>query len=253
MTKRKREPSGEGRTNKLKFNHLMEGKRTIEDSSIFLKEVLAITKTGNAQDLAALPEKIHLLQKGIEKVNNHLEQILRLDGNLRLAKDLVSSSRANENSDITVRNRLLENSKLTIEDNLKSLPQQRLENATKDVVFPPSSAKKTKRTQSEEELQELIGELEKYQAPNVDGSRYCIRQLITLLKIDQNSPIYQKSVLNMVTALQVAGRCVVNYHTLRRRIYIYNARQILPIEGDEGCQIGRPSLLPTHEAIIEPT
>jgi len=253
MYKRKSEPAGTpGRAKQMKFDNLMEGKRTLDDNTLFLKEVLTITESGNAQDLAELPAKIQLLLKGAEKASKHLDEVLKLDGNLRLAKDLISSNKADENQLLTVQSRLQQNSGTATTQPKKSLLQQRIENATKDIEFPPSSAKKKKIPISEEELQGRVAELEKYQAPGVDGSRYCIRQLLTLLKIDRDSPIYQQNVLNVVAALNAAGKCVVNYHTLRRRVRIYNEKQILPKEGDEGTLIGRPPLpLPNGTKLVD--
>ena len=89
-----------GTKQQQKIQSLMEGKKILNETSSFLKEVLSIaaigTTTGTLRDLKKLPDKIKLLMKGVNHVNALLDQTLKLDGSFRVAKDLMPFSMADE-------------------------------------------------------------------------------------------------------------------------------------------------------------
>ena len=239
---------------KRRIDNLTEGKKTLKDTAAFLIDVLTIVETGNLNELASLPAKVDLLIKGVDKISSHIDQALRLEENLSLAKDLISSSTAQENRDLVVQDRLQQSAKTK---ERKSLHEQRLENATKHLqskrtatTSSPTHPSKKRRSlpsnnksNNNEDGKILISKLENYEAPGVEGSRYCLRQLVSLIKVDCNSPIFQCIVSNFIAKLREADKCIVSYHTLRRRIIIYEEKEILPREGDEGTAQGRPKTL----------
>ena len=77
-----------------------------------------------------------------------------------------------------------------------------------------------------------------YEPPNVEGSRYCLQQLVTLIIIDKDSPIYNLSRRKVVELLSKSKNTVVTKTTLYRRLTEYGNTGKLPASGDEGVKRG---------------
>jgi len=103
-----------GTKQQQKIQSLMEGRKILNETSSFLKEVLSIaaigTTTGTLRDLKKLPDKIKLLMKGVNQVNTLLDHALKLDGSFRVAKDLMSFSMADENQQRVIQHSLQKSS-----------------------------------------------------------------------------------------------------------------------------------------------
>eukprot|EP00536_Pseudo-nitzschia_multiseries_P011382 jgi/Psemu1/28724/gm1.28724_g len=67
--------------------YIVEGKAILESASSFLSNVLDIALSGN----------ITLLTEDVSKVNDLLNQALRHEGSLRLARNLMSAATADKN------------------------------------------------------------------------------------------------------------------------------------------------------------
>ena len=166
-----------GTKQQQKIHSLIEGKKILNDTSSLLKEILSLlatgAETGNVRDLKKLPIKIKLLMKGVDQVNVLLDCALKLDGSFRVAKDLMSSSIADENQQRVISDRLQQT---TNANKRKSLCEQRLNGYAQQVsIVSPPAMKKTKnfRSNSTHGTEESIAtKLLKYEAPKVHGSRY---------------------------------------------------------------------------------
>ena len=89
-----------------------------------------------------------------------------------------------------------------------------------------------------------IAKLRKYAQPAIKETRYCLYQkLVTLIEIDDNSPIYKSKLKPIADALVWGGNSIVNYHTLRRYICNYRNNLVLPTEGEEGTRQGKPPMV----------
>ena len=75
---------------------------------------------------------------------------------------------------------------------------------------------------------------------------YSMRQMVRLIAVDTESPIFGYSVNKLVPQLKDAGRYVSSADTLYRKLRIYNKANILPAKGDDGITVGAPSLV--HES-----
>ena len=83
-----------------KVNRLVEGKKILHNLTILLEEILIIAKEEalhRSRNLKKLPTKIQLSIDGVNMVDSLLDEALRSDGVLRLAKDLLISSIADDN------------------------------------------------------------------------------------------------------------------------------------------------------------
>ncbi|VEU38750.1 unnamed protein product [Pseudo-nitzschia multistriata] len=233
-----------GKKQQLKIQSIIEGKTILTNLSSFLDEVLAIVASGEKRDLMKLPLKIKLMTKGVGKVVDLLDQALKYDGNFRLANDLLSATVAEEKKQRVISERLQTSAKLV--NKRKSMVEQVLEKSIKNpdtpsIVSPP--AKRQRRRSSTKSADSIVTQLENYEKPNVEGSRYCLRQLVVLTQIDTKSPVFNYSVKPLMQMLSEGKKCVVNYHTLQRWIRKYNEKKILPLKGDEGIKQGRPALV----------
>ena len=234
-----------GTKQQLKVQSIIEGKTILTNLSSFLDEVLTIVSSGEKRDLMKLPLKIKLMTKGVRKVVELLDQALKYDGNFRLANDLLSATVAEEKKQKVINEMLQTSVKLV--NKRKSMVEQVLEKSIKNsntpsIVSPP--AKRQRRRSSTKEADSIVTQLENYEKPNVEGSRYCLRQLVVLTQIDTKSPVFNYSVKPpLMQMLSEGKKCVVNYHTLQRWIRRYNEKKILPLKGDEGIKPGRPALV----------
>ena len=177
----------------------MEGKKILNETSSFLKEVLSIaaigTTTGTLRDLKKLPDKIKLLMKGVNHVNALLDQALKLDGSFRVAKDLMSFSMADENQQRVIQHRLHKSSN---GNKRKSLCEQRLHGYVQQskqvsIVSPPPPKKcRSFLARSKNESEEsIVTKLEKFERPEMegeDGPTYSLRQLVSLSQIEKTVP-----------------------------------------------------------------
>ena len=159
-----------GTKQQQKIQSLMEGKKILNETSSFLKEVLSIaaigTTTGTLRDLKKLPDKIKLLMKGVNHVNALLDQALKLDGSFRVAKDLMSCSMADENQQRVIQHRLHKSSN---GNKRKSLCEQRLHGYVQQVsIVSPPPPKKSRSFLAKESI---VAKLEKFEAPKLCYSK----------------------------------------------------------------------------------
>ena len=148
---------------------------------------------------------------------------------IRLVKQLLQSSNAEENQQKVIQERLESTPKSKKQ---KTPCEQRLQSK---IVSPFPSIKRAKRYKRIQPGS-LLSELLDYQAPEVNGLRYSIYQLVTLLKVDEESPVYKKEVKNCLNLLAEKDKCVVNLNTLYCYIKSFEEQNIMPPEGIEGTR-----------------
>ena len=108
------------------------------------------------------------------------------------------------------------------------------------------SVKKQKKEKSDEELI-----LESLRPPkNAETATYDLKEVITFMRVDQESPIFGMTIAAVYRLLVEERKrrlMVCSCKTLQRAVKQYVEEGVMPEEGDEGIQVGRPARVSLHK------
>ena len=231
----------------IKVKSISEGKQILYDIQAVLLETHQMIKNGlnsnNKSELQRLSSRVLATLKGVKKIDEVLDTVLRCDGNHFVSTRLASIEKANNNMKRKLAERTPTKSSRggKISASYMSLKQLECSSNKNKVIVTPQSI----RTRPSKKLKSELTQIEQllaYEKPVVEGKRYSICQLIQLLKNDEASPVFQPpSVKAIVTQLQVSGQCAITYNTFTRHARKYKDTGFLPDNLDEGLREGRPN------------